>query len=49
MRDVENTFVEFVSDGYAVKVSIKDNSLYAYVSRRFAYAERVEMKKIVDE
>ncbi|XP_011860718.1 PREDICTED: uncharacterized protein LOC105557922 [Vollenhovia emeryi] len=41
--------LEQVEDGYAVKVNIKDDSVYVYTPRRFALAEKLEIRKITDD
>ncbi|XP_039311343.1 uncharacterized protein K02A2.6-like [Solenopsis invicta] len=46
---VQNEEVEPVEDDYAVRVPIKDDTVYAYAPRRFAYAERIELRKIVED
>lgn len=38
-----------VEDGYSVQVHLRDPSIFAYAPRRFAYTERVEIRKIVDD
>ncbi|XP_025987306.1 uncharacterized protein LOC113003191 [Solenopsis invicta] len=44
---VQNEEVEPVEDD-AVRVPMKDDTVYAYAPRRFAYAERIELRKIVE-
>jgi len=36
-------------DDYSVSVRLKDESIYAYAPRRFAHAERIEMREITDD
>jgi len=38
-----------VQDDYLVKVSLKDNTIYAYAPRRFAYMERLQIREITDD
>jgi len=38
-----------VSDNYTVSVRLKDESVYAFASRRFAYSERIKLRKITDD
>ncbi|RLU18844.1 hypothetical protein DMN91_009202 [Ooceraea biroi] len=38
-----------VNDNYTVQVRLKDSSVYAYAPRRFAQAERVEIREIIDD
>lgn len=47
--DVCNSNVSQVDDGYTVKVYLKDESIYAYAPRRFAYAERLQIREITDD
>jgi len=39
---------EVVEDGYSVQVKLKDTSIYAFAPRRFAYAERLQLREITD-
>lgn len=36
-------------DDYSVKVSLKDDSIYAYAPRRFAWSERQQIREITDD
>ena len=47
--EVEKMNIEPTTDDYAVRIPLNDNSAYAYASRRFAYAERIEIRKIIDD
>lgn len=47
--EVENTEVAPVKDDYAVRVSLKDDSTYAFAPRRFAWAERQQIREITDD
>lgn len=49
ITNVENDEIECVNDDYAVTVKLKDDSVYAFAPRRFAYAERLEIRNIVDD
>lgn len=40
ITDTLSQEIEQIDDGYSVRVSLKDTSLYAYAPRRFARAER---------
>jgi len=45
----ENGSVKYVNDEYAVRVSLKDYSTYAYAPRKFALEERKQIRKITDD
>ncbi|XP_011686386.1 PREDICTED: zinc finger BED domain-containing protein 1-like [Wasmannia auropunctata] len=47
--ETENTPIVPVEDDYSVKVSLKDHSTYAYAPRRFAWAEREQIRAITDD
>jgi len=36
-------------DDYAVKVRLKDESIFAYSPRRFAYNEKLQIREITDD
>jgi len=36
-------------DDYKMQVYLKDDSIYAYIPRRFAYAKRMQIRKITDD
>ncbi|XP_011869954.1 PREDICTED: uncharacterized protein LOC105563185 [Vollenhovia emeryi] len=38
-----------VDDGYEVQVRLKDTSTYSFSPRRFAYAERLQIREVVDD
>ncbi|XP_011859168.1 PREDICTED: uncharacterized protein LOC105556685 [Vollenhovia emeryi] len=38
-----------VEDDYEVQVRLKDNSTYSFSPRRFAYAERLQIRAIIDD
>lgn len=48
---VENMNVELADNDYFVKVVLKDDSIYAYAyaPRRFALAERIQVREITDD
>jgi len=46
---IEKAKIPIINDGYSIKISLKDNSTFAYAPRRFAFAERQEMRKIIDD
>lgn len=45
----ENLKVDIIDDDYFVKVSLKDDSTYAYAPRRFAWSERMQIREIIDD
>lgn len=49
IKEVENTPVEKVDDDYRVTVQLHDNSIFAYSPRRFAWAERSQVREIIDD
>jgi len=49
ITEVERSAVDPVDDGYTVSVRLKDESVYAFAPRRFAYSERIELRKITDD
>lgn len=38
-----------VEDDYSVQVRLKDQSIYAYAPRKFAYVERQQIREIIDD
>ncbi|XP_025160298.1 uncharacterized protein LOC112589822 [Harpegnathos saltator] len=48
LLSMNNKEIEAIEDGHAIRVPLKDKSIYAYAPRRFAFAERDEIKKIID-
>ncbi|XP_070526381.1 uncharacterized protein [Cardiocondyla obscurior] len=49
LERVNHAKVTPITDDYAVRVKLRDESTYAYAPRRFAFAERCEIREIVDE
>lgn len=49
IREVENTIVRPIDDDYMVKVTLKDDTVYAYSPRRFAWSERQQIRCITDD
>jgi len=49
INEVELSDIETVNDDYAVSVCLKDESVYAYAPRRFAYCERLKLRNITDD
>jgi len=47
--DVENKVFISVDDGYAVQVRLRDDSVFAFAPRRFAYVERLQLRAITDD
>jgi len=44
-----NASLPETDDGYTVRVRLKDDSVYAYAPRRFAHAERLQLREITDD
>ncbi|KMQ88874.1 hypothetical protein RF55_11569 [Lasius niger] len=47
--EVEETEVPPITDDYLVKVVLKDESVFAYSPRKFAWSERQQMREITDD
>jgi len=47
--NVENKVFTSVDDDYAVQVRLKDDSVFVFASRRFAYVERLQLRAITDD
>lgn len=47
--DIADRKIEPIEDNYAVPVRLKDTSVYAYAPRRFAFAERIQIREITDD
>lgn len=48
IQEVHNTLIEEVKDLQPVTVNLKDNSIYAYAPRKFAYAKKLQIREIID-
>lgn len=46
---LNNETIETINDGYAISIQLKDNSIYAYAPRRFAFFERLQLREITDD
>jgi len=49
LLEINEVSVTKVKDDYQVRVNIVDPSIYAYAPRKFAYAERIQVRKITDD
>ncbi|XP_077258535.1 uncharacterized protein LOC143895354 [Temnothorax americanus] len=49
IREVEEADIPVVDNGYAVRVKLRDPSIYAYALRRLAYEERRQVREIIDD
>lgn len=47
--EVDRLIVPAANDDYSVKVMLKDDSVYAYAPRRFAWAKRNQIRNITDD
>jgi len=48
INEIEETHYDVINDEYSVKVYLKDDSIFAYAPRRFAHAERLQLREITD-
>lgn len=46
---VENMNIPPIEDDYTVRVNLKDKSIFAFAPRRFAFAEREQVRDITDD
>lgn len=49
INEANNTNIIPIEDDYLVTVALKDTSTYAYAPRRFAWSERLQIRKITDD
>ncbi|KAK2574692.1 hypothetical protein KPH14_012996 [Odynerus spinipes] len=49
IKEVDNSKIDIIDDNYQVTVKLKDDSVYAYAPRRFAWAERIQIREITDD
>ena len=49
LLEIQAMKVQMIEDDYTVKINLKDMSEYAYAPRRFAHAERLQIRKIIDD
>ncbi|XP_011858869.1 PREDICTED: uncharacterized protein LOC105556393 [Vollenhovia emeryi] len=49
VSEVNELDIPLVEDGYMAVVNLKDSSTYAYAPRRFAHAERLQIREITDD
>jgi len=49
LQELESRAIEISDDNYTVSVRLKDDSVFAYAPRRFAHAERMELREITDD
>lgn len=42
--NIDKQKAELIDDGYAVKIHLKDDSVFAFAPRRFAYVERLQLR-----
>lgn len=48
LQEVQKVPVRNSEDNYSVKISLKDDSIYAYAPRKFAWTERLQIREITD-
>lgn len=49
LTEIEDTDIPKSEDNYKVRINSRDTSVYAYAPRRFAYQERLQIQKIIDD
>lgn len=49
ITEVRDRKIESADDDYAVRVRLRDESVYAYAPHRFTYAERLQIRAITDD
>ena len=49
LKEVESSTVETVTDNGDVKINLRDDSVYAYAPRKFAWSERIKLREITDD
>ncbi|KMQ87378.1 hypothetical protein RF55_13350 [Lasius niger] len=49
IKEVDNTSVPLPEEEYLVEVILKDNSIFAFAPRRFAFTERRQIREITDD
>jgi len=49
ISEIEETHFDVLDDEYSVKVYLKDDSTFAFAPRRFAHAERLQLREITDD
>lgn len=48
-QEIEDTEIPVINDDYSVRINLKDESVYAFAPRRFTWAERVQIREIIDD
>lgn len=49
IKEVESSNILMIEDDYSVKVNLKDESVFAFSPRRFAYNEKIQIREITDD
>ncbi|XP_011858461.1 PREDICTED: uncharacterized protein K02A2.6-like [Vollenhovia emeryi] len=49
IKEVETSEVPLIEDDHAIKINLKDESVYAFSPRRFAWSERLQIREIIDD
>lgn len=49
IKETENANVPLIKDDHSIKVNLKDESIFAYSPRRFAYSEKIQIRKITED
>lgn len=48
-QEVENPEISIIDDDYFIKICLKDESVYAFAPRRFAWTERLQIREIIND
>lgn len=46
---IERANISLIEDDYNVRIHLKDNSTFAFALRRFAFAEKAQIREIIDD
>jgi len=49
IKEIEKTHYDIIDDEHSVKICLKDDSIFADASRRFAHAEHLQLRNITDD
>ncbi|KMQ87776.1 hypothetical protein RF55_12857 [Lasius niger] len=49
IQEIDSMSVTPVEDEYTVKIALKDDSVFAFAPRKFAWAERLQLRDITDD
>lgn len=49
INEIDDSNIPLIESNYAVKVNLKDDSIFAYSPRRYAYIDRKQIREITDD